>query len=212
MSKHLVLIDFENVQPDSVAALAQEPYRVLVFVGSKQGALKFEIVESLHRLGPAGAEYIKISRNGSNALDFHIAYYIGKLAAENPAACFHIVSKDGGFDALIEHLQGQKISVRRVESIRELALPKPAEKKVPERKPLARKPADRGSGAERLEVVLAKFRDPKFTKPGTIFKLPRTINALFQNNLTDAEVTELIEKLRALNVMQISGAKVLYNG
>jgi hypothetical protein len=46
----------------------------------------------------AKAQYVKISGNGSNALDFHIAFYIGHLGAVDPTAYFHIISKDAGFD------------------------------------------------------------------------------------------------------------------
>src|SRR5690606_41861527 len=59
------------------------------------------------------AEYVKIASNGSNALDFHIAFYIGQLATKEPESYFHIVSKDTGFDPLIQHLKGKKIQVSR---------------------------------------------------------------------------------------------------
>ena len=35
----------------------------------------------MQRLGPARAEYVEISGNGPNALDFHIAYYIALTGA-----------------------------------------------------------------------------------------------------------------------------------
>ena len=41
-------------------------------------------------------------------LDFHIAYYLGDLAVKEPDADFYILSKDTGFDPLIEHLEGRK--------------------------------------------------------------------------------------------------------
>ena len=34
------------------------------------------------------AKYIKIAGSGKNALDFHIAYYIGELAENEPEAFF----------------------------------------------------------------------------------------------------------------------------
>jgi hypothetical protein len=57
--------------------------------------------------------------NGTNALDFHIAYYIGRLAAKCPDAYFHIISKDTGFDPLIKHLKGQGISCQRSAAVTE---------------------------------------------------------------------------------------------
>ena len=92
-----VLLDFENVQPVEVDSLAVDQYRLMVFVGASQSKLSYDIATSIQRLG-SSATYVKISGNGSNALDFHIAYYIGHLAANEPSAHFFIVSKDTGFD------------------------------------------------------------------------------------------------------------------
>ena len=78
-----VLIDFESVQTKSFEQLIHEHFKVIVFVGATQDKLTYEVVESLQQLG-SRAEYIKISGRGPNALDFHIAYYIGRLAAAEP--------------------------------------------------------------------------------------------------------------------------------
>lgn len=101
MKTNYVLIDYENVQPDAIATLDQEHFKVVIFVGSNQTKVTFDVASSLQRMAER-AEYVKISGNGSNALDFHIAYYIGHLASREPDAYFHIVSQDGGFDPL-EH-------------------------------------------------------------------------------------------------------------
>lgn len=69
------MIDFESVQPPSLAALAPEFFRVKVFVGATQSKLPFDLVTAIHQMGDR-AEYIKIAGVGPNALDFHIAYYI----------------------------------------------------------------------------------------------------------------------------------------
>ena len=67
-------------QPSSLAGLDAEHFRVLIFVGVCQGKLAFEIAAALQKLVPR-AEYVKIAGNGTNALDFHIAFHIGRLAA-----------------------------------------------------------------------------------------------------------------------------------
>ena len=51
----------------------------------------------LHEPGENG-QYVKISGNGKNALDFHLAYYVGELATNDPEVYFHVISKDTGFD------------------------------------------------------------------------------------------------------------------
>jgi hypothetical protein len=50
------------------------------------------------------AEYVQMEGSGHNALDFHIAYYLGRLVVEYPEARFQIVSKDAGFDPMVAHL------------------------------------------------------------------------------------------------------------
>src|SRR5690606_28957821 len=82
--------------------------------------------------------YTRITGNGPNALDFHIAFYIGRLAHEYPVARFTIVSKDTGFDPLVKHLATLGISCRRVAALP--GSPKPA-KVAAAKKPVAKKMA-----------------------------------------------------------------------
>ena len=110
--------------------MAQDHFRVFVFVGANQTKLPFETAAALQKLG-SRAEYVKISGNGSNALDFHIAYYIGAIAATDPTAYFHIVSKDTGFDPLIQHLKTKKIFADRVKNVGDIPLVKISTTKAP---------------------------------------------------------------------------------
>ena len=126
-----ILIDFESVQTGSFEQLTDERFKEKVFVGASQAKLPFEVAESLQQLG-SRAEYIRISGHGPNALDFHIAYYIGRLAAEEPSAYFHIISRDTGFDPLIQHLRSKKIFAGRVESIADIPIVKGSNSKSPQ--------------------------------------------------------------------------------
>jgi hypothetical protein len=107
-----ILIDYENIQPQNISLLIGHAFRVLVFVGAHQSKIPLELASALQKLGES-AEYIKIDGNGQNALDFHIAFYIGQLAERDPKSYFHIISKDKGFDPLIAHLKTKKIFVQR---------------------------------------------------------------------------------------------------
>jgi hypothetical protein len=194
MRSNIVLIDFENVQPDSLQLLALEHVRVLLFIGANQAKLPFETVAAMQKLG-ARAEYVKIAGNGSNALDFHIAYYIGVLAASEPSAYFHIVSKDSGFDPLIQHLKGKKVFASRVKAIREIPIEKVA----------ASRPAD-----ERLQSVMDKLKQSKVPKPRTRKTLGNFIASFFQKQLTDEEVTALVAGLAKRGFISIDGTKITY--
>lgn len=100
MKNIYVLIDYENVAPENLDVLDHALVHVLVFVGKNQTKLPFSLVKSIHKLG-SRAEYIEVSGTGHNALDFHIAFYIGRYSASDRGASYYIVSKDTGYDPLI---------------------------------------------------------------------------------------------------------------
>jgi hypothetical protein len=116
LKTEFVLIDFENTQPKDVASLNGGRYKVKVFLGAHQAKIPLAIARALQALG-AHAEYIQITGDGNNAVDFHIAYYIGRFAATTPDANFHVISNDTGFDPLLKHLREQGISCQRLPSL-----------------------------------------------------------------------------------------------
>jgi hypothetical protein len=79
---NIVLIDFENVQPKDLANLRGTSFQIRIFCGANQSKIPFDLADQLQPLGP-NAKYIRIQGTGKNALDFHIAYYIGLLSARH---------------------------------------------------------------------------------------------------------------------------------
>ncbi len=120
MTLNFVLVDFENVQPQNLGLLRAGPFHVKVFLGASQSRITLELARALQEFG-SDAEYVQVTGNGSNALDFHIAFYIGRLSMQHPDAGFTIVSKDTGFDPLIRHLGALGIACRRVKAVSEIA-------------------------------------------------------------------------------------------
>ena len=74
-----------------------------------------------------------VSADKAPALDFALAYYVGRAVMSDPTGHFHIVSKDTGFDPLIEHLRSRHIHAYRHNSFTTLASRPP-----PNRPPLRR--------------------------------------------------------------------------
>lgn len=194
MRTNYVLIDYENVQPSSFAGLEVEHFRVLVFVGASQNKLAFETAAAVQRLG-ARAEYVKIAGNGSNALDFHIAFHLGQLAAQDPTAFFHIISKDTGFDPLIQHLKERKVFVSRFKDVTDIPLLKAANSKT---------------APEKIDVVIANLRQRGTAKPRTLKTLTSTINSLFQKQLNEEELVALLKGLQSKGLITVDGTKVTY--
>lgn len=108
-----ILIDFESIQPRHLEAWADADTRVTVFVGAHQHRIPFEIAAAMQSLGARG-RYVKLHRAGKNLLDFHLAFHLGELIARDPEARYQIVSRDSGFDALIEDLQARGLAVERL--------------------------------------------------------------------------------------------------
>jgi hypothetical protein len=121
-----ILVDFENVQPPDMGLLSGEQYQLRIFHGPHQKKLDFDIAVSLQPLGDR-VKYIQSDRHGKNALDFYIAFYMGRLLQEleaNDSAArsntrFVVISKDGGFDALMSHIQSLGYGAMKAASIRQ---------------------------------------------------------------------------------------------
>jgi hypothetical protein len=189
-----VLIDLENVQPASLAGLDAEFFKVLIFVGASQTKIPFELASVAQGLGERAA-YIKIAGNGTNALDFNIAYYIGRLAQQDPTAYFHIISKDTGFDPLVQHLKSQKIGATRSKDVSDIPLLKAANSKTLQ---------------EKAAVVVCNLKQRGASKPRTVKTLSSTIASLFQKQLPGEELTLLLAELQSSGAITITENKVSY--
>ena len=194
MRTNYVLIDYENVQPEVLPGLDADHFKVLLFVGANQAKLSFDIVSAMQKLGTR-AEYIKIAGNGSNALDFHIAFYIGHLAAQDQTGYFHIISKDTGFDPLIQHLKSKKVAVVRSKAVEDIPLLKAANSK---------------SIPEKVAVVVANLKQRGASKPRTLKTLSSTISSLFQKQLSEDELTSLLAELQTRGFILLNESKVSY--
>lgn len=200
MKTNYVLIDLENIQPEHLSVLAGQNFKVLVFVGQNQSKISFDLVSAVQHLGK-NAEYIKIQGNGPNALDFHIAFYIGQFSAENGDSHFHIISKDKGFDPLIKHLESKKIRVHRHKAISDIPLPKPAKAKKASQ---GSKAASSAIKAENIQKIVEFLIARGNAKPRKLKTLSNSINALFSKSLTENELKALIDELVKRGVVIVS--------
>lgn len=237
MSRHFVLVDYENVQPKGLGALAAEHAEVRVFAGAAQHKIDLALAQALQPFG-ARAEYVQINGSGKNALDFHIAFHLGELAARHPDAQFTIVSKDTGFDPLVRHLDARGIPCRRTATLGAGATPKAANEKA--------QPAKGGAGtATAARTTSAKPQPTKATakttaatkqarlplplpareqvlnwlasiptsRPRTRRTLVSSIKALLKPSATDEAVSALVAELVDAGVLTISEqGKVGYRG
>jgi hypothetical protein len=241
MSPTYILIDFENVKPPAadLKLIRGSGYRVRLFHGPHQTKFDADIVKALQPLGTQ-VEFVQCERSGKNALDFHIAFYLGRMLPESEGAAapgdrerFFIVSKDSGFDVLLDHVRQLGYDAARVVNIREalgmgepadaVAVLKPTAKTPAARKPAAAKaqpetetakPAPPLSGkAEKPDAwsrVIENLRDHPNNRPTTSKTLDRHIATLLGKETSPETVTELISRLQRGGIVVASGRKIEY--
>lgn len=114
----LLLVDFENVHRLDTSGL-DAAYRIVVFVGASQRPPTLGR-EPARRPSRPEIQFQSIQGFGKNALDFHIAFHLGRVFETARGTSCYVLSRDKGFDPLIRHLNGSGLSCRRIESVYEL--------------------------------------------------------------------------------------------
>jgi len=195
LKTNYILVDFENVQPKTLTQLTDHPFKVLVFVGSNQSKIPLELVRLLQPLGDH-VEYIQISGKGPDALDFHIAYYIGELCAKDPTGYFHIISKDKGFDPLIVHLRSKKIRVVRSVEISEIPMLKISNATTMD---------------DRIVAVTNNLIGRGTSVPRKNTTLLNTVKAMFANEISGDELQRIIDELIKRKLVILKDGRVSYD-
>jgi len=190
-----LLIDYENVQVKCLSALNGHPFKVLIFLGVNQTRIPVELATSIQALG-SNAQYVPMSGSGTNALDFHIAFTVGQLAAREPDAHFHIISKDSGFDPLIEFARKQKLHVHRSKDVAEI--------------PLLRL-ANAHSASEKVQAIVQNLELRRTGRPRVVKTLTNTINTLFRHSLEPAQLASLIRALEQDGHISIDNENVTFH-
>ena len=111
MKELFALVDFENVQPtfEELGKLAPGFTDVWLFHGPHQ-------VKQAQQWTGANDRVALVPRSGkgSNALDFHLSFYLGYVAARHPDAHLVVVANDRGYDPMLAHARLLSFTVKRV--------------------------------------------------------------------------------------------------
>ena len=197
MKKHYILIDYENVQTKSLSVLqgaSNQEFVITVFVGANQSKIPIELVSSMQSFGDK-AEYVQITGSGRNALDFHIAYYLGALTERDPKGIFHVISKDTGYDQLIKHLKTMKIDAARQRDLFD----------IPWLSSSNKKPAN-----EQITAIVKNLSARGNSRPRKVKTLKNSINSLFGNKLEAERIDGLVEDLKQQKYIVVKQENVTY--
>ena len=109
----IYLIDYENVNEgglNGIEMLSQDD-TLIIFYNETQ---KLSI--DIHRLlekAVCKKEYVKVNKSAKNYLDFQLSTYLGYLVNKHKDVQFKIISKDTGFDAVINFWKGRQVKIWR---------------------------------------------------------------------------------------------------
>ena len=213
--KHL-LIDFENVQPQNLDNLPTDGIHIWLFIGVQHKMLPVSLVKSLLRFGER-VHLVQLQKTGKNALDFYLSYYLGQITATDPEAQIGILSRDGGYDVLVEHIleNQQAKGIVRMANIDEVqhqkitAAPPPA---LLENSPQPEtEPKPQQSLAPYFQAALAALRRPDAFRPSRLHNLQKNLRKhILRDLFTDKTAEEcerttnaVINKLKAQNFISI---------
>lgn len=177
-----VFVDFENVHQVDPLVLGTKSFHFTLLLGVRQTKLDAALVEKLMEHA-AAVHLVRMTSPGRNALDFTLAYYVGRAVETDPTGWFHIVSKDTGFEPLIEHLRSRQIQAQRHDDFTTLTVPGPA------------KPASVPSD-DLFRRVLIHLQKNVSSRPKRKTTLASHLLALCAKSATAADVENLIERLR----------------
>ena len=193
----LLLVDFENVQQVELTKL-DDSYRVIIFVGADQKSVPFDLVTRAQQLG-SRVEWQKITGNGSNALDFFIAFQLGRVFDRTPRPECMVLSRDKGFDPLIRYLNANGMKCRRISSLAELHHKAAA---------AASAPATEDPKLSRVVEVLGKLE--KRGRPRKRKTLSQCISAMFQKKISQQEIDRVIGAMLANGLISESNNTITY--
>lgn len=221
----VLLVDFENIQDlDYLKKLRNTDFEVRVFLGPHQSRLPSSLVRQAQPFGTR-LQWIQMEGNGKNALDFHIAYTIGLLVAEDRKRRIFVLSKDTGFDPLIAYLAKRNIACERIEELGKFltnkdAVPNPTksplptsvtpvEKPQPPTVPAPEKPPIKAPTL--TDVILHINAIPPRTRP----KKPKTLAAYlashFKKQSPGNDFSQIVKELAKLGKISIDGDKLSYH-
>ena len=111
MTEQHLLVDYENVQPgmEDLLKIAPKLTDVWLFHGPNQTKRAKQVKAAHERV-----TLVPHTGKGKNALDFHLSFYLGYVAARHPDATLVVVANDKGYDSMLSHAKLLGFTARRV--------------------------------------------------------------------------------------------------
>jgi hypothetical protein len=190
-----ILIDYENVHTfssEDLLVLKSEEFMVKLFLGVHDKEIGVDLVDAMLPIG-SRVELVRLKAAGTNALDFLIAFFIGKLWCQQPDSTFYIISKDSDYNALIKNLKTMRVDVHRRTCIADV---------------MKDESAAPPSMDDLVATATAALRKNPH-RPATQKTLRNVL--IVKKQLSEEQLLQLIDALSKSGLVQIVGNKVSYN-
>lgn len=196
----LVLVDLENLPAVSLRGLGKD-VEVIVFVGAKQKKVPLDLAFLAQKHASKKFRFLQIPGIGPNALDFFIAYELGRRLERNPNTICTIISNDKGFDPLLKHLNANGMKCQRKGALN--APPRPA----------SAAPTVTASNtpltlSDKLLEDLKKR--PAAARPSLRGSLKILISALCNKKISDKQFNAVIQHLVSKKLIALNGEQITY--
>ncbi len=114
----IYLIDYENTGVKGLYGIEklQEDDLIVVFYGPKTGSVPFDDHVRISS-AVSHVEYIKTCKTAKNYLDFQLTTYLGYLVAHTGVKEYYVVSKDSGYDSVVDFWKSRGMTIVRRENI-----------------------------------------------------------------------------------------------
>lgn len=117
-NNRLYLVDYENVSNAGLVGINQLSANdlVIIFYGAQVNSIPFEPHIAITG-STANIEEMKAEKTAKNYLDFQLTTYLGYKLGQNSYSEIYVISKDSGFDAVIDFWSQRGYSIKRQEAI-----------------------------------------------------------------------------------------------
>jgi hypothetical protein len=203
VNEKILLVDYENVGRIDLSAIPGG-VRVPFFFGASQKSVPTDFLKAALKLGDRFLP-IDIEGQGKNALDFHIAFYLGEMLAATPKAMCVILSKDKGFDPLVKHLVGRGFHVRRVPTLDSAFPSSPQATASAVRGPKSPPPSDAYTETVRWLAAMPKKNRPRKRKG-----LVAHIYSHHAKKVPESQIEAFIDQLVAEGKIDAAGGLIAY--
>lgn len=195
-----VFVDFENMKTLDLGSIGGRPIDFEVFFGPQDKKLDLNLVAQLMEHSDA-VKLVRSPKSGKNALDFVLAFHLGQSALKDPRGYFHLISKDTGFDALVDLLKSRGVSIKRHASWSALTAALSLKQSSPNPK-AAKKAVVKKETVKVVEKISSAV--PQNPKPLTLAEISGKVTRLLTNSPLNRPGTR--DKLEAVIIQHLTPA------